>query len=359
MQVKKNRILLVLTGGTIGSICQDGVRDIAGDSPYLLLREFRRVFPGYADCDFTVITPCCLLSENLTCDVWQTLYEAVTEAVLNGSGTPPVDGVLIAHGSDTLAYTAAAMGMLLRHLPCPVVLTAADRPINDPKGNGLGNFRAAVDFILHAARRGVYVSYRRNADGVQVIYPAARLRAADCFLDEFSAYGGVPLGVMEDGAFRADPSPMNLPEDAFRTPLSPLAPSGLTLTDRRILLLHSYPGLDYAAIDPAPFAAVVQYGYHCATACTEGERTSLLGFAARCRQAGTDLWLGAFKHAEDELYATTDELLRAGILPFYDMSPEAAYVKAVLAYHLPDTDPRAFMNRCAAYEIVGQPVEVA
>ena len=88
-KAKKKKILVVLTGGTIGSVCTDGVRGIAGDSPYLLLREFRAACPTYADCEFEVINPCNLLSENLSCEVWETLYAAISEKLPTPSPTPP------------------------------------------------------------------------------------------------------------------------------------------------------------------------------------------------------------------------------------------------------------------------------
>ena len=43
-----------------------------------------------------------------------------------------------------------------------------------------------------------------------------------------------------------------------------------------------------------------------------------------------------------------------GIRRFYDMSPEAAYAKAVLAYNLPGTDPVEFIRGCVFYEMPGQ-----
>ena len=118
----KGKILVVLTGGTIGSTCSDGVRGIIGDSPYILIREFRKKYHDYSDCEFEVINPYSILSENLTCEVWSLLYGALYQV-----DTSEYDGIIITHGSDTLAYTSAAMGMLMRHTQCPIVLTAAER----------------------------------------------------------------------------------------------------------------------------------------------------------------------------------------------------------------------------------------
>ena len=351
LKYKEGRILVVLTGGTIGSTCSDGVRAIEGDSPYLLLREFRRAFPEYSECEFEVINPCSILSENLTCGLWDVLYDA-----LNQTDTASYSGIIVTHGSDTLAYTAAAIGMLMRHTSCPIVLTASDRPVNDPAGNALPNFRASVDFILSSGLKGVFVSYRRNADGAQAIYLAARLRSADCFCDEFSSYGGGCFGRVSEGAFRRDDSPLNPDPSQLMRKFTPVAPSRIQLGRRKVLLLRSYPGMDYSAVDLSGFAAVVNYGYHCATACAEGESTSLLRFAERCSEKGLPLWLGSFKHSESEIYSSQMEMESRRILRFYDMSPEAAYVKAVLAYNLPAVDPEEFMRGCVYFEMPAMPV---
>lgn len=345
------KILVILTGGTIGSVCSGGVRDIAGDSPYLLLRTFGRFYPEYAGCEFETVNPFRILSENLTPHHWTILYHAVSQA-----DSAAYRGIIVTHGSDTLAYTAAALGMLLRHTAIPVVLTAADRPVPDLKSNAIPNFRAAVDFILNGGRKGVFVSYQRYDTGAQAIYPATRLCSADNFWDEFSAYGYIPLGQMEDTAFVPTESCWNPTAEALNRPFSPIVKGKLAL-DNKVMLLRSYPGMEYAAINPDGFAAVVNYGYHSATACVEGENTSLLRFAERCQECGAAVWLGAFKGGEDsELYGTSRALLDSGILPFYDMSPEAAYAKAVLAYNLPDTDAEEFMRRCVYFEIVGHDV---
>ena len=350
----KGKILVVLTGGTIGSTCSDGVRGIIGDSPYILIREFRKKYHDYSDCEFEVINPYSILSENLTCEVWSLLYGALHQV-----DTSDYDGIIITHGSDTLAYTSAAMGMLMRHTQCPIVLTAADRPADDPASNALPNFRASVDFVRNVGINGVFVSYRRNSDGEQVIYIATRLCSADCYADEFSSYGGSCFGVVREGNFIPRTSPLNPSPESMHRVFAPIAGKSIDLGARKILLLRSYPGMDYSVINPCGYAAVVNYGYHCATAYTaytEGKSTSLLHFSEMCRECGVDLWLGSFKCSESEIYSSQTENERSGIKKFYDMCPEAAYVKAVLAYNLSGLNSEEFMRHCVFYEIVGQKI---
>ncbi len=353
------KILVVLTGGTIGSRAVHGVRDVDGASQYLLTRRFTESYPEYfgrGGCEFEIISPYAVLSENLSLGCWEKLYSALNRAAQGGDFA----GIVVAHGSDTLAYTSAIMAMLLRQTPCPIVFTASDRPVDDPLSNALGNFKAAVDFILNGGLRGVFVSYRTYPaplleeffpmQGRQLIHLASRLRSADCCTDEFSSYGGVPFGEMTGGEFRAFGFP-NPTAAELEQQRAPIAPDEIHLT-RRVLLLHSYPDLDYAAVNPDGFAAVLNCGYHSATACCEGETTSLLRLAERCHDCGAELWLGSFKSCEGEMYASSRQLLDCGIKPFLDMSWEAAYAKALLAYNLPEVDADVFMARDVCFERV-------
>lgn len=346
------KILVVLTGGTIGSVCNDGVRGINGDSPYILLREFNRKCPEYSSYEFEVINPYSILSENLSYVCWEKLYSA-----LSGIDVSAYNGVIVTHGSDTLAYTSVAIGYLMRHTERPIVLTAADRPVNDPKSNAIINFRSAVDFIINSNLRGVFVSYRKGGrHPANAIYLAARLCSADCFCDEFSSYGGGIFGEIKDGEFIRRDSDINPSVIELNREFSPIAPCQIHL-NRKVMLLHSYPNMDYSAINPEAFAAVINYGYHCATACTSGGNLSLAEFAERCNKCGTDLWLGSFKSAENEIYTSSDFLLKRGIKKFCDMSWEAAYVKAVLAYNIPNIIPSDFMCKNIYFEQVGREIE--
>lgn len=342
------KILVVLTGGTIGSVCSEGVRSINGDSPYILLREFSRRCPEYSACKFEVINPYSILSENLSYGCWEKLY-----CSLSNIDTSSYSGIIITHGSDTLAYTSAIMGYLMRGTQCPIVFTAADRPVDDPKSNAVCNFRSAVSFIINSGLRGVFTAYRSYS--VNAIHLAARLCSSDCFLDEFTAYGGEIFGKTDEGRFIPNASPLNPSQSDLKRPLSSIAPEKIHLS-RKVMLLHSYPHMDYSAINPEGFAAVINCGYHCATACNSGGSLSLAGFAEKCAAYGADLWLGSFKSAEDEIYASNDALLKLGIKRFYDMSWEAAYTKAVLAYNLPSTDADEFMRRNIYFEQVGKPL---
>ena len=102
--MKNNKITVVMTGGTIGSAVSGDHIDISREP--VILNEYRRLYGS--DTEFTVIRPFSMLSENLSPHMWEKLGR--TMAAIDDDS----DGIIITHGTDTLAYTAAYIAMVFR-----------------------------------------------------------------------------------------------------------------------------------------------------------------------------------------------------------------------------------------------------
>ena len=137
------RILLIATGGTIASRHTDG-----GLSPQISGEELMGYVPEAKDfCRFETIQPFGLDSTNVRGEQWIILAGLIRENYFN------YDGFVICHGTDTMAYTAAALSYLVRHSRKPVVITGAQRPIDlqdtDARTNLLDSLRFASDERAH------------------------------------------------------------------------------------------------------------------------------------------------------------------------------------------------------------------
>ena len=116
------RILLIATGGTIAS-AEDG----NGLSPTLTGEELARSVPeidGLVELD--IVQPMNIDSTNMRPTDWL----RIAEVVRNGYDTH--DGFVIMHGTDTMAYTAAALSYLIQNSPKPIVLTGSQQPMGNP-----------------------------------------------------------------------------------------------------------------------------------------------------------------------------------------------------------------------------------
>lgn len=142
----KKRIMIVALGGTIGSKKGDFIS--LDDNNLKILRYYHN-----DDVEFDSVSPFSILSENLCVDNWQMLFDCI-----DSIDFAKYDGVIILHGSDTLAFSAAMVGNAYPNES--IVLVAADKPLEDCSSNGVSNFAGAVEHLL-SGRRGVYVSYDR------------------------------------------------------------------------------------------------------------------------------------------------------------------------------------------------------
>lgn len=320
------KILVVLTGGTIGSRVEGKSIDVTGASVYSLMNLYGEIYGGIEE--FEVINPLSVLSENMNLTTWTSLCQ-----VMWNISYEDYAGVIVTHGSDTLSYTSALLGMLLSHVPVPVALTASNYPLGEKGSNGLINFRSAVELIRTRLLKGVFTVYR-NEGGENNVYLSTRIMEADPYRDAFGSFGGVPFGKMKEGAFVYYDSPVNPSIDQVNENRSPITMSCPEFS-RQVLLIRPYPGLDYRFINlNIKPAAALHYLYHSATACTVGEGESLPAFIERCSGEQIPVYTASYKNVRGRNYVTAGAVLEKGAVPIQNISPEAAYAKLLLLYNI-------------------------
>lgn len=323
------KILVLFTGGTIGSRRGAHGIDVDASGSYFLMEQYAQI-AGTREIDFETAQPCNLLSENLVPGDWGTLSQAVRAAY--GASYA---GVIVTHGSDTLSFTSAMLSYLCCDAPFPVVLTAANYPLDDPRSNGLANFAASVDFIADAALPGVFALFGDDR-GDAVVYLGTRITQALPFTDQFDAPYAAPFGRMRDGRFEPNPHPVNpaASELARRDPPSPPAPPQ-DQAWQPVLYIKPYPGLDYRAygFESRPPRAVLHDTYHSGTANARdgAEGRSLVPFISYCRERGVDVYLVPMRSPEGDMYASSSHLTGAGGIALGNISSEAALIKLLLA----------------------------
>ena len=182
------KILVVFTGGTIGSAVSDGWIAPSDDMKYLLISKFREKTGD--NIHFDAISPYTVLSENLSSEHLNKLAQCVRDNI-NG-----YDGVIVTHGTDTLQYSAAALAYSV-DCKVPVVLVSSNYPLEDKRANGLDNFIAAVEFIKTGGSRGVFVSYRNFGEDT-CIHHATKVVAHTENFDEIYSIDKTPCAVYSD-----------------------------------------------------------------------------------------------------------------------------------------------------------------
>jgi len=211
------RILLLHTGGTLG---------MAGGRPSVLRpASFFKVLKARAPELFELADIELELFSNLdSCEMQPELWSRMATHLYRR--LPEVDGAVVTHGTDTLAFTASALSFTLPGLRKPVVLTGAQRPLGEIRSDARLNL---VDAVTAALRGPPEVTlcfdshlYRGNR--------THKVKVAE--YDAFESPNFNPLGTLGvDATFARGLSPRGAPRLKEKL-------------DSRVFLLKVYPGLD-------------------------------------------------------------------------------------------------------------------
>ena len=250
-------ILVLATGGTIGSAAENGVIAPNADSELRLLQTYRTQYAGKAH--FEIQKICSILSENADDRFYETLITALQDVDPNAYA-----GVIVLHGTDTLSYTAALCAMACRNFPLPVCFVSSAYVLSDARQNGVANFHAAVRYI-ESGLSGFVVPYR-NRNGETQIHLATRILEADPFLADFHSAMEQPLAVFRDGRVE----PLSSPALPTQTQLREMRslPVKRVSFPKSVFPLKLFPNPALDAISPTPRPAA----RYCCSAITRVQR---------------------------------------------------------------------------------------
>ena len=216
-------ILMIATGGTIASK-QTG----EGLAPGITSEEILECVPEAAEiCRITAEQLFNLDSTNVKAEHWLTIANHVEQ------NFDDYDGFVITHGTDTMAYTAAALSYLIQYSPKPVVITGSQKSIyardTDARRNVLDALRYAADDRAH----GVHVVF----DGKVIIGTRARKMRTRSF-NAFSSIDYPEIAVIREGRV--------IPYIETSRPASPVFYHQL---DANVFVLRLVPGQDGRIFD--------------------------------------------------------------------------------------------------------------
>ncbi len=266
------KIWIISTGGTIGSAPREDARALYRESSesarQFLLTQFaqsKSAYARYADLLQNARFPWedTTLSESMTLSHWEKIVAFLANLELQDCA-----GVILLHGTDTLAYTSALLSLLLCDWQVPLFLVSGNRPPMDPLTNANANFEAAVEWIWQGIAPNVYVTYQ-NADGKTRLYLGSQLLQSENFSEDFR--GADPSLVFD---LSAEPKEVILEKcqqiSQKRTPYPGVGVQTFGKASRRALLVRPYTALDYSVYDGVLFkegkiGGVVHGSYHSGT----------------------------------------------------------------------------------------------
>lgn len=328
------RIALVTTGGTIGSVVDEtGLR--VDPSERRIAREVEQAQQRLG-VEVSIVSALNLNSEDCRPGDWAAILQAVErEAVSHETGCAP-DGIVVTHGTDTLAYTAAALAGFATRWSTKVVLTGACIPPDQPGSDATINLLAALAFAAEPSPdHGAFVAFRSRGDNSRAHILAASAVKPLAFDDQYfsAAYGDTVATYAPDTGLTVPP-----PRSA---PVPPGIEGAGALPNRqaieeaaaRVCFLPVFPGIDRAFVQRAVATSdvVVFDLYHCGTGPTVPGHDGFL--AAVTELAASKLVLmGALpsRHIPTP-YASSHMLADQGAVLLRDLQPHYLYTFAILS----------------------------
>ena len=329
------KLLFVFTGGTIGSTLRDTVISADTEKPYKILDCYRKRYG--IDFDYVVAEPYIELSENNTGLHIKSLVSCIKE-----NSDKDYDGIIVTHGTDTIQYSAAAIGYCLGVDSLPICIVASNAPIENETSNALDNLYGAVSFIKQKCGRGAFVVYRNaNSDTVRV-HRATRLIGPKAYSDDVSSVGGTVYGWF-DGNFDFQKNDAYGESDDC---INKLDVSDLRETNSFVMVINTYVGMVYPRI-PEGIEYVMLNTYHSGTLNTKSQDALAFFDEARAR----NIKVYAMGISSGPQYSSTEAFSSLGITPIKDMSPISAYVKLWLICAMGDR-PEKILQKSLCGDIV-------
>ena len=310
----KQNISIVSTGGTVSSVIDYRTGAV---HPKFTASDLVKANPELLDyANYNVKALYNILSENMKPEYWVKAAEEVANDISGGS-----DGVVIAHGTDTMHYTAAALSFMIK-TPVPIIITGAqrssDRPSSDANINLIDSVIAAkgdiaeVCVCMHGSLNDEY-TYLHKGTKVRKMHTSRR--------DTFRSINAQPIAKIENKKVNVNPDYAYTKRGSNELEIA-------TSIEEKVGFIKSFPGISEEYVE-----------YHI----DKGYKGLVI--------EGTGLGhvpnnlIDSFKRAQDEnipvimtsqclygrvnmnVYSTGREILDAGVISGLDMTPETTYVK--------------------------------
>lgn len=310
------KVAIVSTGGTIASRVDyrtGGVRPVLSASDlYSVVPELSEIAVVDAEILFSVY------SENITSKHWTQTAKTIAEHIKDG-----VSGVVVAHGTDTLGYTASALSFALQDLPVPVIMVASQRSADRPSSDAATNLLGAVKVAAYAPFAEVVVAMHETVSDKSIVFHRGT-KVRKCHTsrrDTFKSINTSPLARVEDDELTVLTKSYKKRDFSRELKLKPDF-------NERVALLKFHPDLNSQVID-----WYVEKGYR--GIILEGTGLGHVGnylFSAIRKAIGKEVIVAMASQCiwgrlDMNVYDQGRDLLAMGVLSLEDMLPETAFVK--------------------------------
>lgn len=341
------KIIVITTGGTIGSILQSDTISVDVTEQRIsheIAQAKKRL--GYS---VEVMSPMNKNSEAITPSDWIEVLNCLVEA-----NEGDADGIVVTHGTDTMAYSVAA-AISYNHLwKKKICFTGSYYSPDHPSSDTSLSLLSSLEFAAsnHPAN-GIYVVFRSNrynsearimhgADVKPMIFDDLYFEAAyNNIVSTFSP----KTGLSEEISLTSFKSP-TLGVDEITSK------EGIIKAQSDIACISLYPGIDNNILNSVALGRkiIVISMYHSGTGPSGNEYSDLIEFI-KSASPQTNILMATFprKHI-DVPYDSTKDIKKSGAYVYADLQPHFIYVFSLLALSA-GLSPSEIISRLSSWEI--------
>ena len=300
------KIPIINTGGTLSAVMkQNGL--IPGLSIYDMQKELKMVS---GDTDIEIEDFCSLDSANIFPEDWSALAQRISDCRNN------YDGIVVIHGTDTMAYTSSMLSFMLRNIGIPVVITGSQLSITNPVADAMENCRCAIHMAASQIP-GVFVAFNRK---VMLGCRASKVRSLS--FDAFESINYPNIATISSLGMKIDKA--SVPE---RTGIFKLTN---TYSDK-VCMIKMFPGIHRSFLE-----SIANQGYKGLYIEAYGIggmpflKHDFIGALDKLIQNGMTVVVGTqcrYEGTKMDVYETGRRAIEIGALEARDMTGEAALTK--------------------------------
>ena len=301
-----SKVLIINTGGTLSSVArQHGLAPgLTTDS---MLKELHIVA---GEAELSTLEFSSLDSANIFPEDWAELARLISE------NRKRADGIVVIHGTDTLAYTSSMLSFMLQNIQIPVVITGSQLSISNPVADAMENLRCAI-YMAQSRCPGVFVAFNRK---VMLGCRASKVRSLS--FDAFDSINCENVATISSIGMKINKHVLPKRSGVFR------------LQNRycqEVAVLKLFPGMHREVLK-----MYADNGYKAVYIEAFGLggmpflRHDFIGEIRNLTEQGIPVLVGTqcrFEGSSLSVYETGRNALDAGVLQAYDMTSEAAVTK--------------------------------
>ncbi len=306
------KILLLSTGGTIASSASD-----EGLIPSLNSNHLLSIIGPMSDCEITCEDIMCLDSSNMQPEEWITIASRINDVYINEL----YDGIVITHGTDTMAYTASALSFLLTNISIPVIVTGSQLPLQHPLSDGIDNIKLAILGGCEESLKGVFIAFNRK-----IILGSRAVKVRTTNFDAFESINHDEIAIVNGKGLQINHSLLNKPVKPYYF---------YNELNTSVLLIKLIPGMNPAILD-----LLMNNNYKGIVVEAFGAgginfiRRDLIAQLEKMVSYGISVVVCSqclYENSDFSIYQTGQKVLQHGVIQALDMTSEACVTKLMWA----------------------------